>query len=105
MANASYLQCEHVRQTPHDRVKAGTLLGILDRGALRFPAWQFDPEGEDGVVPGLSDVLRSLSLSPFGKASWLSRPNPYLEGRTPAEAMKAGEAAAVRRLALSVGAV
>lgn len=93
------------RQTPHDRTKAGTLLGVLDRGALRFPAWQFDPEGEDGVVPGLPEVLRALRLSPFGKASWLSRPNPYLDGRTPAEAIKAGEAVEVRRLALSVGAV
>lgn len=93
------------RQTPHDRTKACTLLGILDRGALRFPAWQFDPEGEDGVVSGLPDVLRVLRLSPFGKASWLSRPNPHLDGRTPAEALKAGETAAVRRLALSVGVV
>lgn len=93
------------RQTPHDRTKAGTLLGVLDRGALRFPAWQFDPEGEDGVVSSLSDVLRVLRLSPFGKASWLSRPNPYLDGLTPAEALEAGEDEAVRRLALSVGAV
>ncbi|MDQ3377684.1 MAG: MbcA/ParS/Xre antitoxin family protein [Actinomycetota bacterium] len=93
------------RQTPHDRTKAGTLLGILDRGALRFPAWQFDPGGEDSVVSGLPEVLGALKLSPFGKASWLSRPNPYLGGRTPAEVLKDGETAAVRRLALSVGVV
>jgi hypothetical protein len=30
------------RQTVHDRVKAGTLLGILDQGKWRFPLWQFD---------------------------------------------------------------
>src|SRR4051794_12680572 len=37
------------RQTPHDRVAAGTLLAVMDRGALRFPSWQFDPEGPDGI--------------------------------------------------------
>jgi hypothetical protein len=27
------------RQTVHDRLKAGTLLGILDQGKWRFPLW------------------------------------------------------------------
>ena len=93
------------RQTPHDRARAGTLLGVLDRGALRFPRWQFDPQGEDGVVGGLPEVLDALRLSPFGKAYWLSRPNPYLGDRSPVEALKEGELQGVRNLAESVGAV
>jgi len=94
------------RQTPHDRARANTLLGVPDRGALRFPLWQFDPEGDDGVVGGLPGVLRALRLSPFGKAYWLSRPNPYLGGWAPIEALRAGgaEAASVPDLAESVGA-
>ncbi|MFN7900366.1 MAG: hypothetical protein ACK5N0_12005 [Synechococcaceae cyanobacterium] len=32
------------RQTLRDRLKAGTLLGILDQGKWRFPLWQFDAE-------------------------------------------------------------
>jgi excisionase family DNA binding protein len=32
------------RQTPHDRLNAGTLVAVKDRGQWRFPAWQFDPE-------------------------------------------------------------
>ena len=28
------------RQTPHDRLKGQTLLGVLDKGTYRFPAWQ-----------------------------------------------------------------
>lgn len=92
------------RQTPHDRARAGTLLGVLERGALRFPAWQFDPEGEGGVVGGLAEILGALRASPFGKAYWLSRPNPYLGDRAPIEALKEGEAESVRRLAESVGA-
>ena len=92
------------RQTPHDRVKGGTLLAVLDRGIWRFPAWQFDPEGPDGVVEGLPEVLRALEVSPLAKASWIVRPNQYLEGRTPLEALKEGRVEAVRSAAEAVGA-
>jgi len=92
------------RQTPHDRVRSGTLLAILDRGVWRFPAWQFDPEGPDGVVEGLPDVLQTLHTSPLAKASWLVRPNQYLEGRTPLETLKEGRKEAVRSAAERVGA-
>lgn len=92
------------RQTPHDRVKGGTLLAVLDRGAWRFPAWQFDPEGPDGVLEGLPEVLRALHASPLAKAGWFVRPNQYLEGRTPLEALKVGQIEAVRSAAETVGA-
>lgn len=91
------------RQTPHDRVKSGTLLAVLDRGMWRFPNWQFDPEGPDGVVEGLPDVLRALHASPLAKASWLVRPNQYLEGRTPLEVLKEGRKEVVRNAAETVG--
>jgi hypothetical protein len=90
------------RQTPHDRVRSGTLLAVLDRGVWRFPAWQFDPEGPDGVVEGLPDVLQTLHTSPLAKASWLVRPNQYLEGRTPLETLKEGRKEAVRSAAETV---
>lgn len=92
------------RQTPHDRVKSGTLLAILDRGIWRFPAWQFDPEGPDGVVGGLPAVLRALHVSPLAKASWLVRPNRYLEGLTPLEALREGQIEAVKSEAETIGA-
>ncbi len=92
------------RQTPHDRVRSGTLLAVLDRGVWRFPAWQFDPEGPDGVVEGLPDVLQTLHTSPLAKTSWLVRPNQYLEGRTPLETLKEGRKEAVRSAAETVGA-
>jgi hypothetical protein len=93
------------RQTPHDRVKSDTLLAVFDRGVWRFPAWQFDPEGPDGVVEGLPEVLRTLHTSPLAKASWLVRPNQYLEERTPLEALKEGQLEAVRSVAETVGAI
>jgi len=92
------------RQTPHDRVRSGTLLAVLDRGVWRFPAWQFDPEGPDGVVEGLPDVLHTLHTSPLAKASWLVRPNQYLEGRTPLETLKEGCKEAAKSAAETVGA-
>jgi hypothetical protein len=79
------------RQTPHDRVRRGTLLGIVDRGALRFPPWQFDPEGPDRVVAGLRETVRALDMPPLAKISWFVRPNPYLEERTPIQALRDGD--------------
>lgn len=80
------------RQTPLVRLQAGTLFAVYDRGAWRFPAWQFDPEGPDRVIGGLSEVLEALDgLSPLAKLVWFSRPNPVLDGRTPVDALRAGE--------------
>jgi hypothetical protein len=93
------------RQTPYDRVKSGSLLAVYDRGAWRFPAWQLDPEGPDGVVPGLPAVLRALEVGEIAKTSWLSTPNAVLEGRTPIQALKQGEVDRVLDLARGVGAM
>jgi hypothetical protein len=77
------------RQTPLNRVRDNTLLAVLDRGAYRFPIWQFDPQGEGGVLPGLSNVLDALEpQQPFAKLVWLRRPNPTLEGREPLELLR-----------------
>lgn len=80
------------RPTPRNRVAANSLLGVLDGGALRYPAWQFDPDGPDGVIAGLPDVLKALGdRSPFSKLSWLTRMNPYLDDQTPVDALRSGE--------------
>jgi excisionase family DNA binding protein len=91
------------RQTPHDRVESGTLLAVMDRGALRFPPWQFDPEGPDGVIEGLPAVIRALDVSPMAKIAWLTRPNQMLDGATPLDRIRAGEVDRVLSLARSVG--
>ncbi len=91
------------RQTPHDRVESGTLLAVMDRGALRFPIWQFDPDGEGGVVAGLPAVLRALEVSPMAKVSWLTRPNYMLDGATPLACLKSGDVERVVGLARAVG--
>jgi hypothetical protein len=79
------------RQTPLNRVRNNTLLGVQVNGVWRFPTWQFDPEGDDGVVRGLPEVLRALEpQDPFAKLVWLRRPNTTLKAE-PLELLRAGE--------------
>jgi Protein of unknown function (DUF2384) len=80
------------RQTPLNRARENTLVAVLDRGAYRFPVWQFDPQGEDGVLPGLPEVIEALEpQQPFAKVVWLRRPNPTLAGREPVELLRERE--------------
>lgn len=92
------------RQTPHDRVESGTLLAVLDKGALRFPRWQLDPNGPDGVVAGLPEIIRSLhNLPALAKVNWFVRANPFLEGRRPIDALRQGDVKRVRDAARDTG--
>lgn len=92
------------RQTPHDRVDSQTLLAIRDNGKLRFPAWQFDPTGPDGVIDGFPQVLKALEMSDYAKLNWFTRPNPYLNGLAPAQALKQGQRERVIQEATAAGA-
>ena len=91
------------RQVVHDRARASTLLAIRCNGRLRFPLCQFDPEGPDGVAPGLAEVLQALHLSALAKAAWLERPHPALDGQAPIERLKRGELAGVLAAAQRAG--
>jgi len=78
------------RQTVHDRLRAGTLLGILDQGKWRFPLWQFDADGPNGVIDGLPQVLQALQVSNLAKARWLLKPHPVFGGSTPVDLLRQG---------------
>ena len=92
------------RQTPHDRAKAGLLLGILDHNILKFPIWQFDPTGPNGVIQGLPEVLSTLKCNSFAKMSWLASPNDVFDRLKPIEVLKMGRTAEVLHEAQAVGA-
>ena len=64
------------RQTPLDRVKNQTLIAVKDNGKWKYPLWQFDPEGADGVIEGLPKLIKSLEVSNLAKISWLTCPHP-----------------------------
>jgi hypothetical protein len=91
------------RQTVHDRLKAGTLLGILDQGKWRFPLWQFDADGPNGVIDGLALVLPALQVSNLAKARWLQQPNPVFGGSTPLDLLRKGRLDVVLAEAGQVG--
>ena len=94
------------RQAPLNRLKACSLIAIKDNQKWWFPLWQFDANTSDGVIEGLSEVLKALDCSNLAKVSWLVNPSPYFEeGRSPLEALKAGEIARVVESAQSVGVV
>lgn len=81
------------RQTPHDRLAAGTLLAVKDGGKARFPTWQFDPEGPDGVLEGLPAVLGELGpRTQLGRVLWFLGPRRGLGGSSPLEALRHGRA-------------
>jgi len=91
------------RQTPHDRLKKNSLVAVQDNGVWKFPTWQFDPQGPDGVIAGLPDVLKALNVPAMSKISWLTRPNKALNRLTPVEALKGGQKDEVIGAARSVG--
>ncbi len=92
------------RQTPHDRLKKNTLIAVQDNGVCKFPVWQFDASGADGVIPGLPEVLKVLNVPALSKISWLTKPNPAFDGSTPVDALKGGRKDKVVCEARSVGA-
>ena len=77
-------------KTASDRLKTNTLVGVKDRGVYKFPLWQFDPEGEDGIVDGLPELLSRLNISNFRKINWLSKPMAAFDNLTPIEVLKKG---------------
>lgn len=91
------------RQTVLDRLRSGTLLGVRDQGQWRFPLWQFDPDGPDGVVEGLPDVLAVMKVSDLAKVRWLQRPHPVFAGATPLELLQRGQRQEVLQEAAAVG--
>jgi excisionase family DNA binding protein len=94
------------RQSLHDRLKSASLLAVKDRGQWRFPLWQFDPEGPDGILDGLPETLRALRgpISDVGKVRWFLMPKDALDGDTPLNALRAGNADDVVQAAQALGA-
>ncbi len=102
-AEVTQLLAAGSRQTVHDRLRAESLLGLLDQGRWRFPLWQFDPDGPNGVIEGLPQVLQTLRLSTIAKARWLQRPQPVFGGLTPLELLRQGKLCSVLEEAEHVG--
>lgn len=72
--------------------RANRLLALRVGNQWRYPRWQFDADAPGGILPGLSDVMGYLHLSPAGVAYWLLRPSERLGGATPLELLRQRQA-------------
>jgi hypothetical protein len=80
------------RQSVYARAERGDLLAATKGPHLRFPRWQFDPSSDDGVLPGLSTVVKELGARPaLGKIAWFTSPRASLGGQTPLEVLRTGD--------------
>jgi len=83
------------RQTLTEQIRNGDVIAYRTGGGhYMVPVWQFRREG--GVIEGLSRVLKAIreqipgggQLAPF---TFFLQADPITSGRTPLEALKAGE--------------
>ncbi len=90
------------RQAIDKRRRAGRLLGIrVGQRGYAYPSWQFS---EDGVLPGLEEVLRELRHhGPWMQLAFLLSANIALDGQVPVEELRRGHVVAVRRAATLYG--
>ncbi len=80
------------RQAVHKRIKAGTVLAMMNGAELVLPRGQFTPAG---IVPGLSAVLAPFKVAGAWSAlQFLVEPDPNLAG-IPLRALTEGRIAAV----------
>lgn len=101
---AKLIGCQAIT-TVHDRRKAGTLIGLKDNGAYKFPLWQFDPEGNDGVIDGLPEILKTLEISNFAKLNWLTKSLRAFNDRTPIQILKSNNTEDIEDLIVEARAV
>lgn len=84
------------RQAVDKRRAAGKLLAVRVRGDWHYPSAQFR-DGE--VLPGVEEIIAGMpDASAWSVLDFLLTPDDALDGRSPLAALRAGDAAPVRRL-------
>lgn len=81
------------RQAVSDLVKRRRLLALPSGdGRLAFPAFQFSSTGRPyPEVHHVLELFADVAVDPHTIASWFVTPKELLEGKTPAEWLRAGE--------------
>jgi hypothetical protein len=86
-------------QAVTDALEARRLLGLKRGRQWMIPAWQLDADAERGVVPGLADLAAVFPGGVVALSSWVARPSPDLDGRTPRDVLARGDVETVVQLA------
>lgn len=84
-------------------VRENKLLSFDGPDGLRLPAWQFDPEAKRGRLEGIDRVAGAFPGRILWLSSWMTTPNPALDGRTPREALLDGDVDLVVAVAEHLG--
>ncbi|MDQ1680804.1 MAG: hypothetical protein QOI42_1663 [Frankiaceae bacterium] len=84
------------------RRAAGRLLAFRHKGDWRYPSWQFV---DGGLVPGAAEAWAAMPAlhDELARVRWFGLPSDSLGGRTPLQALLAGDAPAVADAASYVG--
>lgn len=98
LAQAQGKSRDAVRQWARRQRQAGRLVYVHEGGAVHVPAFQLDDSLELDVLAG--DLVADLvgrGMSDWAVWTWFDSPSPWLEGRTPAEALRDDDVTGVRR--------
>lgn len=82
---------------------AGQLIAFRYRGERLLPCWQL---GSKPAVPlpSVPDLAKRFGNDTVALTAWVRAPNPHLRGRSPSEALAAGEEERVRMALAALGA-
>jgi hypothetical protein len=88
------------KQAVDKRRRVRKLLALETPRGFLYPAWQF---ADDGVLPGLEEVLAALEGTPWEQASWFLTGDSHLSDRKPLDVLRRGDAQQVLRAARAYG--
>lgn len=85
-------------------LRTGRLVAFDHRGHRRLPVWQLSSAEPPAPLPAVSALARSFGGDAIALSAWVSTPNAHLHGRTPVEALRAGEDERVNAALAALGA-
>jgi len=86
------------------KLDRGQMIGIKVKGQWAIPSWQLDPDSQEGILPGLTDLKAAFPGGPVALSRWVVKPSPDLAGRAPRDAMASNRVGDVVRTAAALSA-